>query len=309
MNTLLPIAHEGTLVQTPTLNDFFQAFLVSLEVKQRVGSLTIHRYKDSLRRFIDFFGDMGLYDLNVGVVEAWQKHLTESAPSPKTIIPHLSCLRSFIGWLEYRGIKPPIYKAQIELPRIHRTLRSIPTEDEIRKLLMFDATTREHIRNKAILMFLCTSGVRVSELVGLLRANVNLKECSFTLIGKGSYQRLGFFSEGAKWYLEKYWSTRSDTLPYAFVQLSHRFQAKPITSRSIQRMIEKRETEAGTGHYGVHGYRHAFATKALNGGIDLFQVSQLMGHQSIQTTQIYLHVTNTKLQKAHKEVFKKWSFR
>lgn len=310
MNEILPSIEHGRIVTTPQLSDFFREFLTSLEVKGRVRPLTIHRYRDTLRRFLDFTGDMGLYDLSVGVVEAFQKHLADSSSSPKSVVPHLSCLRSFIGWLERRGIRPPLYKTQIELPRIRRTLRDIPTDEEVNKLVRcFAADRKATRRDKSILLVLITSGVRVSELTALTRNDVNLDNCSMKITGKGGYERLAFFSPGAGEYLGKYLADRKDDYPFLFIQQDKGQQGKPLTSRSIQRLILKYESLAEIGHYGVHGYRHKFATYALDRGLDLFQVSQLLGHQSIATTQIYLHVSNRRLQKAHRDVFKRFTFR
>lgn len=190
------------------------------------------------------------------------------------------------------------------------------------------------VRDKAILELLFSTGLRVSELVNLKKSDVNLKRDEFSVRGKGSKVRVVFLSNQAKHWLGNYLGARGDMSPYLFVRHDparlrhyerrsdgHRTEVeeshkndneiprrrlrsardddgydKPLTARSVQRLIEKYATIAGiTKNVTPHTIRHSYATDLLMNGADIRAVQQMLGHSSINTTQIYTHVTDKHL--------------
>jgi len=172
---------------------------------------------------------------------------------------------------------------------------------------------RSGIRDKAILLLLYSTGLRVSELVNLNVTDVNLKTGEFAVIGKGRKVRTVYLSETAKNSLSRYLSVRKDNFKPLFL----RYSGKPLDSndpegdnlrlnaRSIQRMVKKYVSFAGISIDATpHTLRHSFATSLLSQGADLRSVQELLGHSNLSTTQIYTHVTNKKLKEVHKEFMK-----
>jgi len=167
-------------------------------------------------------------------------------------------------------------------------------------------------RDKAILELLFSTGLRVSELAGLKKDNINLKKEEFTITGKGRKTRVVFMSEQAKYWLKKYLEIRKDFNPFLFIPHDKRIgkeinkkkdkNDEPLTSRSIQRLVQKYSRAAGiTKTVTPHTLRHSYATDLLQNGADIRSVQTMLGHSSITTTQIYTHITDKELRNIHKK--------
>ena len=162
------------------------------------------------------------------------------------------------------------------------------------------------MRDFAILELLFATGMRVSELANLKIEQVNLKRDEFTVRGKGDKPRVVFLSDSAKEALKSYLAKRNDTSPFMFVSHDRakagRKNTGPITSRSIQRIVERDATEAGiTKKITPHTLRHTFATDLLLSGADIRSVQSMLGHESITTTQVYTHITTKQMKEVHKK--------
>jgi site-specific recombinase XerD len=182
-------------------------------------------------------------------------------------------------------------------------------------------------RDRALLLTLFSSGVRVSELVSLKQRGVNLERGEFTVRGKGDKLRLTFLSPEATIAIKEYLKKRHDNNPALFIShtkikgdrtlemegfgkniYENNAREKPlgITSRSVQRIIKKYANLAGVmKKVTPHTLRHSFATDLLQNGADIRSVQTLLGHASITTTQIYTHVTNQGLRDVHKKFHNK----
>jgi site-specific recombinase XerD len=164
------------------------------------------------------------------------------------------------------------------------------------------------LRDRAILELLFSSGLRVSELVGLDRDHINLKRREFMVRGKGQKDRPIFISTEAADWVNRYLERRQDTSKPLFVRysgskkvdLSGNFHR--LTARSVQRMVARCARLAGiTKHVSPHTLRHSFATDLLMNGADLRSVQAMLGHSNIATTQIYTHVTDPHLKSVHEK--------
>src|SRR3989338_3460073 len=221
----------------------------------------------------------------------------------------LVALRSFFRFLikkNYKVLSPE----QIELGKTRdRTIKFLSPE-EVKKLIQAPNTQKDQgLRDRALLEMLFSTGLRVSELVGLNKDNVNLKEAEFSVIGKGGKARVVFMSDAAVHWLEKYLGGRNDAYRALFLRYSGTKPKDPISddqyrlsTRSVERLVEKHRKKAGiTVRIGPHVLRHSFATDLLAHGADLRSVQEMLGHKNISTTQIYTHVTNLRLKEIHEK--------
>ena len=289
-------------------------FLEYLEIEQNRSQKTVANYDHYLTRLIDFGGDIKISDIDAELVRKWRLWLnrlgtnTSDELQKTTQNYHLIALRSFLKFCAKRDISA-LPADKIELARTQRKQVSFLTPDELQRMFaQANTQTLPGLRDRAILELLFSSGLRVSELVGLDKDHLNLKRREFTVRGKGQKDRPIFISPEAADWVQKYIEKRPDTAKPLFVRysgskkvdLSGNFHR--LTARSVQRMVARYALLAGiTKHVSPHTLRHSFATDLLMNGADLRSVQALLGHSNISTTQIYTHVTDPHLKAVHEK--------
>ena len=293
-------------------------FLEYLEIEQNRSQKTIANYDHYLTRLIDFAGDIKVSDIDAELVRKWRLWLnrlgtnTSDELQKTTQNYHLIALRSFLKFCAKRDIKA-LSADKIELARTVRKQVTFLNTDEVGRLLKQpDVATQNGLRDRAILELLFSSGLRVSELVGLDKDHINLKRREFVVRGKGQKDRPIFISPDAAGWIQKYIEKRTDNARPLFIRysgskkvdLSGNFHR--LTARSVQRMVSRYALLAGiTKHVSPHTLRHSFATDLLMNGADLRSVQELLGHSNVATTQIYTHVTNPQLKSIHDRYHRK----
>ncbi|HSX16629.1 MAG TPA: tyrosine-type recombinase/integrase [Patescibacteria group bacterium] len=289
-------------------------FLEYLEIEQNRSQKTIANYDHYLTRLVDFAGDdLKISEIDPELVRKWRLWLarlgTNVADELQKVTQnyHLIALRGFLRFCAKRNI-PALAVDKIELARIPgRSKVTFLNEDELSRMFAEpDVDTINGLRDRAILELLFSSGLRVSELVGLDRDHINLKRREFMVRGKGQKDRPIFISvEAAEW-ITKYLDKRDDNTRPLFIRyngtkavdLTGNFHR--LTARSIQRLVARYALLAGiTKHVSPHTLRHSFATDLLMNGADLRSVQAMLGHSNISTTQIYTHVTDPHLKSIH----------
>lgn len=289
-------------------------FLEYLEIEQNRSQKTIQNYDHYLTRLVDFAGDITVAEVDAEMIRKWRLWLNRLGTNSSdelgktTLNYHLIALRSFLKFCAKRNI-PALTADKIELARTKRKQVTFLNEDEVERLFQQpDITSINGLRDRAILELLFSSGLRVSELVGLDKDHINLKRREFMVRGKGQKDRPIFISPEAANWIERYTAERKDTARPLFVRYSgtkkvdntgnfHR-----LTARSIQRLVAHYALMAGiTKHVSPHTLRHSFATDLLMNGADLRSVQAMLGHSNIATTQIYTHVTDPHLRAVHEK--------
>jgi site-specific recombinase XerD len=289
-------------------------FLEYLELEQNRSSKTINNYSHYLNRLVDFAGDIKLSDIDDELIRKWRLWLnrlgtnTSDEMSKVTQNYHLIALRSFLKFCAKRDYEV-MPADKIELARTKRPQVTFLTAEELQRLAAQPKTDiLNGLRDKAIIELLFSSGLRVSELVGLDRDHINLKRREFMVRGKGQKDRPIFISTEAAEWIEKYLEMRQDNTKPLFIRYSGNKKVDlsgnyhRLTARSVQRMVARYALLAGiTKHVSPHTLRHSFATDLLMNGADLRSVQAMLGHSNISTTQIYTHVTDPHLKAVHEK--------
>src|SRR3569833_999920 len=291
-----------------------EAFLEYLELEQNRSQKTIANYSHYLTRLSDFAGELKLKDIDVELIRKWRLWLnrlgTTSSDELAKITQnyHLIALRSFLRFCARRGWEC-MAADKIELARTSRPQVTFLTPEELERLASQpDVAKLNGARDRAIIELLFSSGLRVSELVGLDRDHINLSRKEFMVRGKGQKDRPIFISQEAADWIDKYQKMRQDNSKPLFIRYSGSKAADTsgnfarLTARSVQRMVGRYARLAGiTKHVSPHTLRHSFATDLLMNGADLRSVQAMLGHSNIATTQIYTHVTDPHLKAVHEK--------
>lgn len=294
------------------LSEAIQDFLEYIEVEQNRSRKTADNYRRYLERLVEFAGDIEIVKITPELLRKWRIWLNRiediNGDNLRKITQsyHLIALRSFLKYCGKRNL-PTISPDKVELPKVHRRQVSFLGLEDLEKLFAQpDINEIGGLRDRAILELLFSGGLRVSELVGLNKAEINFKKLEFSVRGKGQKDRPIFISQTAANWLKKYIDKRKDSLQPLFLSYSRNNvesnsgNFRRLTPRSVERMINKYARLAGiTKKVTPHTLRHSFATDLLMNGADLRSVQTLLGHSDISTTQIYTHITDPHLRKTH----------
>lgn len=301
--------------------DLIQDFLQYEEIEMGRSINTVRNYELYLNRFYELSSEglgreMKPSDITKEVLRKYRLRLNRfetdengARLTTATQTYYLIALRGFLKYLARRGIQS-LDPSLVELPKTHRPQVTFLHLDEIQAMLSkIDLETETGLRDRAIIELLFSGGLRVSELCGLNRDDINLVKHEFVVRGKGSKDRPIFIDDIAAICIAEYLTMRKDSLPALFLNNSRNSGAtstsgdyRRLTPRSIQRIIEKYTRAAGiTKHVTPHTLRHSFATDLLMNGADLRSVQSLLGHSNVSTTQIYTHVTDAHLKDIHKK--------
>lgn len=202
---------------------------------------------------------------------------------------------SFFGWLRDRGRIRRNPMTMVEMIKVERKLKK-PYSDEERELLFRNG---KRIRDKAIMETLYSTAVRVSELRGLNRQDINFYENSAVVLGKGGKERIVYFNQRAALYLREYLNSRSDSAPALFVACKG--AAQRLSEQGIEDIIRRTGIQAGVENAHPHRFRRTAATNALNRGMPVQEVAAMMGHSKVDTTMIYCTVDQEGVRYHHKK--------
>lgn len=298
------------------LSQAIHKFLVYAEVEKQRSHKTIENYQHYLSRLLEFWGDQEIEKFTLDDLQAYRLYLNRyktrlgDTLSRKTQNFHIIALRNLMRFLLKRDLNV-LAPDKIELGKQAKRSVTYLTPEELERLRQAVATdTVTGLRNIAIIEMLYSTGLRVSELTGLNRTDVDLVSREFTVRGKGDKPRLVFMSERATNALKTFMQKRIDNFNPLFINMRRARsdetltagERRRLTDYSVQELVRNAARLAGiTKKVTPHTLRHSFATHLLNNGADLRSVQEMLGHSSITTTQIYTHVSNQRLKKVHQE--------
>ncbi len=262
------------------------SYLEKLETELKLkgsSNKTIAAYRFFVSKFLDQLGKPA-HEASTDDIKYFLASLVDGYASRSRALA-ASAIRFF-----YKNVVArPELVAGISTPKREQNLPTVLTRDEVRRLINA-APTR---KSRLIISFIYSTGVRVSELLGLKKKDIDLASCRGIVRGKGSKERQIFLSKKLCQELSEYLATRSDASEFLFPGKN----GKMLTARSVQKMIKRAARKAGIDKKVTpHTLRHSFATHLLEAGVDIRKIQVLLGHSRIDTTQIYTHVSTRELE-------------
>ena len=293
---------------TASVDHEVDRFIDRLWSQKGLAELTLQAYQQDLNQFCRWLDKHGGNLAHAGQANI-QQYLAErfdKGASARSNARLLSTLRQYYQYLIKSGERQDNPTALINAPRIHRSLPQSLGEKDLEKLLRApDLESAYGLRDRAMLELMYSSGLRVSELVGLQLNQINTNLGLVRLVGKGSKERVIPVGEEALHWVAEYISRGRPELQQGKALNDALFlssRGSGITRQALWQNIKKHLLRAGIKTvFSPHSLRHAFATHLLNHGADLRTVQMLLGHSSLSTTQIYTHVAQSRLHKIHAE--------
>ncbi|PAU93628.1 site-specific tyrosine recombinase XerD [Aliifodinibius salipaludis] len=290
-----------------------QRYIQFVKLEKSLSENSVVSYKNDLERYLRFVAnDLQISDLG-GIelrhIENYLEELTAMDLSVSSIARNISSIRGFHEFAVVEGMAEANPAELVDLPKKAKNLPDVLNPDEVSAIIDIpNKETDAGIRNAAILETLYATGMRVSELTSLELDNLIFEIGFIRVVGKGNKERLVPVGEMAQSALEHYIEVvrpkfQSDKKPQKAenkVFLSQR--GNPLSRMSIWNIVNDAAERAGIEkNVYPHIFRHSFATHLLEGGADLRAVQEMLGHASINTTEIYTHVDRSLLHQVHKE--------
>lgn len=308
LNIVRSVGWYNLLMDARTM---LRQFLEYTEIEKGRAVKTVENYEHYLDRFFTQMEVKNVSDITEERIREFRLWLnrqpgTSGTMKRRTQNYYLIALRAFLKFLRKRGIEG-LNPERIELAKLPERQIDLISSVELERLIAAtDGVDEKQLRDKAILELLFSTGLRVSELCAL-NSDIDLSRDDLSVRGKGDKVRVVFLSPAAKDAVRAYLKARKDMEEALLVSMprvgkdSKRVPGR-LTPRSIELIIKYYATKAGiTKKVTPHVLRHSFATDLLSNGADLRSVQALLGHASINTTQIYTHVTDAHLREVHKK--------
>ena len=287
------------------MREALDRFLTELAAQRRASPHTVSGYRRDIVRVLDLASGAG----RPVAREAWDRPLLERAlkelhrarHAPASVARAVAAWRSFSRFLKRRGLLERDPARSIPFPRLPRRLpRTLPATELAGALDRMQAPDSTSVRDRALLELLYSSGLRLSELVGLNRGDVDNTSSLLRVRGKGRRERIVPVGRQALAAVTRYLTASGRREARADLPVFANARGQRLSGRTVQRVVRRRLGELAGG-LGVtpHALRHSFASHLLDRGADLRAIQELLGHRSLASTQIYTHVSPSRLRKAY----------
>jgi len=285
-----------------------QDYLLHLSVERSLGRRTIEEYESDLELFFNWleplFADgLTLVNLDVRTIREFLAHLRhDRGYTASGLNRKIACLKGYFSFLEMEKILSHNPMTRVRSAKEARLLPKVLSPEDMEVLLQtvedrIGATKNPQLahRDKAIFELFYATGIRLSELVGLNAEDIDFRGRTLRVLGKGRKERVVFFNQTAAQALTDYLhcTPRSESSSPLFL---NRYGAR-LSQRGVEKMFATILKMSGLDkHASPHTLRHSFATHLLEGGSDLVTIKELLGHESLQTTQVYTNITRARMQ-------------
>lgn len=282
------------------IDNFFKV----LKSEYNYSDYTIKNYKLDLTLFFDFLNksNINYLYLNKDNVLAYLKYLDKMNLKNSTISRRISTLRTFYNYLMNEGLINSNIFLNVKNPKLEKKLPNYLNYTEMEELLeSIDISTDEGLKRRLLIEMFYSTGCRVSEIINIKVKDIDFKDKKIRIMGKGSKERIVYYGDYAKKYLDKYLSKGMDK-DYLFVNK----HGDKYTVEEIELIVKDimKHLSIKT-HVTPHTLRHTFATHLLNNGADIRSVQELLGHSNLSTTGIYTHVSSDRLKEVYFKTFKR----
>ncbi len=286
-----------------------EAFLDYLRYERNYSERTIGEYGDDLRFFEDYCrrleGSPRWEDVDADMVRGWMEEMMDRGQKATSVRRRLSALRSFYKFGLRRGLVERDPAHGVTGPKKEKPLPQFVREKDMQRLLddmAWDDSCYKDVRARTILLLFYETGIRVSELVGLNDEMVDEAGMQLKVTGKRDKQRLVPFGEELLTAVRKYKALRDKCVERVEEGLLLTEKGRRMSVKQVQKEVRERLALVTTmKKKSPHVLRHSFATAMLNNGAGLESVRQLLGHESLATTEIYTHTTFEQLKKVYEE--------
>lgn len=284
------------------ISEAFKAYASDVIVFRNQSRKTEENHNIVKKALISYFGDIDIESLTFAMVRDWKLAL-ETTRSPETVRNYIVRLRVVLGYLNTNGTAC-LSPTQIPIPNRGDKVPTFITKEEVAQLI--EAVSKpmpgyaylNRLRNRAIISFLYASGIRINELINLNIMDIR-DDLTFTVVGKGRKARLCFIDQRTRFYLDDYLRERQDNSPALFISDQNGLR---VTAGGVQYVFRLARKKAGIDKpIHPHTMRHSFATDLLRNNANMRYVQVLLGHASLNTTQMYSHVVDQDLHKVYRE--------
>ena len=301
-------------------DEYLNEFLEYLGVTKNYSPHTVTSYENDLKQFSEYISDSfrdsdkctdaDIYDLNKLDLPFLKSYIANLADpfahkikyTKKSISRKISVLKSFYKYLYKKKYIKKNYSSALIFPKLEKKLPSFLSEKELGKLLGEKFISEMSVLDRAIIELFYSTGIRLSELIDLKTDKIDFKSKTIKVFGKGSKERIVPFGKEAEKALINYLNIRDicdvNNSDYLFLNEA----GKKLYPMKVNRMIKKNlSLVTDLKKKSPHVLRHSFATHLLDNGADIRAVKELLGHESLSTTQVYTHITPERLKKAYKQ--------
>lgn len=272
----------------------YESFMDSKKLEGRSEN-TLHYYGSTLQKLLMSF-DKPLQNVTTNDIREWLIFYKETGVSNVTVNNVRRIFNSFFSWLEAEE-----YILRNPMRRIHR----VKEEYQIKKpyseweIEILRVHLKDSVRDRAMFEVLLSTGMRLTELRGLNRSDVDFSEREIIVFGKGAKQRIVYFDERTSLFLNQYLKSRDDDNPALFVTLNNPHER--LGKAGIGTTVREWGRNTNIENVHPHRFRRTMATRALRAGMPIEQIQVILGHSSIETTRIYAKVNQDDVKYAHRK--------
>jgi site-specific recombinase XerD len=271
--------------------------MISLMEREQYAQKTIQNYVSTVAQFAKFHSKCPsfLYDDHIG---QYLDHLCKKGASPSAV----NITHSVLRWFYTRVMKREWNEQLFRRPRRKKPLPNVLSPEEVKAII----NSTNNLKHYALLMLLYSSGLRPGEVVKIRSADIDAKRMMLRVRqGKGNKDRYTILSPICLQVLRRYWKVYRPKGGWLFEGM---IQGEPYSVRSLQALFRRARQKAGMRkHVTPHSLRHSFATHLLEEGVDTLTIKELLGHNNLQTTAIYLHVRQSRLTKLDNPLDRIWA--
>ncbi len=285
------------------IDDLIEKYLEYIVKELNYSPVTMEDYHSDLIMYKEYINKHNLSFLKITKLQIidYLKYLDSLHYSNKSISRHLSSLRSFYSYLvEIKVLDSNVFRS-IRNPKVEKKLPNYLSVLEVEEIInSIEEKTKEDIRDKCLFELLYSTGIRVSEASNMLITDIVDSNKSIRVIGKGNKERIVYYGSYLEDILSKYLKVREEfnvnNLAYLFINQN----GGKLSRESIEYIIKKINNKYLLKHkISPHVLRHSFATHLLDNGADIKSVQELLGHESLNTTEIYTHISNDRLRSVY----------